>query len=464
MSSVWQVHLNRMIVQKQALSLQPSSAGYGLGFKNHTVHKVKPASSAEFGGLRLKDTLLEINGIPLEGMSDRDALDMIKQAAPTLDLVVNRMLPVDPLAEDKDPDDSIFEDNTAQMTADDNRRLTFNFDNDSSAILSPSSPISDGPAAPCLVPLTTPDNRNDSMTSVFNDPMQVSEIFGVSRAADVTDADRARAVASASPHVAEDSVVFENAPSTLFVASTRGGEPAAFVSATSGGEPVKFVGATNAGEPVLASTPQSAAPASPGPSPQLSADASIPASASAISQELRDSGYVRMLKERVASLEHENLETQQALAAANSQHEAAQSQIRAMMSTAAESTDVVLDDEAAKPAVTLAALLLESAKNAIERLTPVPTILSNLEDNITRAAGAAVGLQLAADAQARHAAAAVDGEEDGHSELALRRLNGQLSCIPVPLPRVPSRSTVLLFRLIELVLAASVLCSLSYVL
>ena len=29
-----------MIVQKQRLSLLPSPAGYGLGFKNHTVHKV----------------------------------------------------------------------------------------------------------------------------------------------------------------------------------------------------------------------------------------------------------------------------------------------------------------------------------------------------------------------------------------------------------------------------------------
>ena len=61
-----------------------------------------------------------------------------------------------------------------------------------------------------------------------------------------------------------------------------------------------------------------------------------------------------------------------------------------------------IGDAAGKPGVTLAMLLLESAKNVIEKLGPMPPILSSLDDTVTRAVGAGVGLQLAADAQARY--------------------------------------------------------------
>ena len=104
-------------------------------FKPRICTQVKPESSAEYAGLRLGDTLLEINGIPLDGMSDRDALDMIKQAAPTLELEISRLLPIDPLHEQQqDEDDAIFEDDLEEISATENKLV---FD----GLLSPSSPM-----------------------------------------------------------------------------------------------------------------------------------------------------------------------------------------------------------------------------------------------------------------------------------------------------------------------------------
>jgi hypothetical protein len=43
-------HLNRMRITQHELKLQTSAQGFGLGFKDHIIYKVKPESSAEFAG------------------------------------------------------------------------------------------------------------------------------------------------------------------------------------------------------------------------------------------------------------------------------------------------------------------------------------------------------------------------------------------------------------------------------
>lgn len=55
-------HMNRMAEQELELRLRVSSYGFGLGFKDHYVHKVQPGSTAEFSGLRVGDTIVRVNG------------------------------------------------------------------------------------------------------------------------------------------------------------------------------------------------------------------------------------------------------------------------------------------------------------------------------------------------------------------------------------------------------------------
>eukprot|EP00039_Didymoeca_costata_P009036 m.119747 g.119747 ORF g.119747 m.119747 type:complete len:728 (-) comp14330_c0_seq1:77-2260(-) len=109
-------HLNRVEQRDVPLSLQKaSSPGYGFSFKNHTIYKVKPASPAENGGMRVGDKLREICGVNISEIDDHSVLDMIKQAAPVLNVVVLRNFPAPP-AHDReasfpdDDDENIFND------------------------------------------------------------------------------------------------------------------------------------------------------------------------------------------------------------------------------------------------------------------------------------------------------------------------------------------------------------------
>ena len=65
-----QPHTNRMQSVIVNLKLRVSSFGFGLGFKDHYVHKVQPGSTSEVSGLRVGDTITAVNGIPVKDKTD----------------------------------------------------------------------------------------------------------------------------------------------------------------------------------------------------------------------------------------------------------------------------------------------------------------------------------------------------------------------------------------------------------
>ena len=69
-----QPHTNRMQSVIVNLKLRVSSFGFGLGFKEHYVHKVQPGSTSEVSGLRVGDTITAVNGIPV-----KDKTDMVRR-------------------------------------------------------------------------------------------------------------------------------------------------------------------------------------------------------------------------------------------------------------------------------------------------------------------------------------------------------------------------------------------------
>jgi len=90
--------MNRMHEQEVQLRLRVSSFGFGLGFKDHMIHKVQPGSTAELSGLRLNDTIVHVNGQSVVELPDVDVLQLIKTTEKTLHLVVKRLLPMQPAA------------------------------------------------------------------------------------------------------------------------------------------------------------------------------------------------------------------------------------------------------------------------------------------------------------------------------------------------------------------------------
>eukprot|EP00038_Savillea_parva_P009493 m.183882 g.183882 ORF g.183882 m.183882 type:complete len:979 (-) comp15965_c0_seq1:98-3034(-) len=89
-----QAHTNRMYEQELELRLRVSPYGFGLGFKDHYVHKVQPGSTAELSGLEIGDTIINVNGHSVVELPDIEVLKLIKNTQQTLVLIVRRVLPM----------------------------------------------------------------------------------------------------------------------------------------------------------------------------------------------------------------------------------------------------------------------------------------------------------------------------------------------------------------------------------
>lgn len=335
---------------------------------------MRPESAAEFGGLRIGDELTKVGGIVLDGMSDEDILEMIKQAMPTLTLEVKRMLPASELmlsgggTELTIEEEDVFDGNVHIA----GNRLRFDG-------LFPPSPATDTSPHPDLVDLGL--SVPASTTAALPVMATVDVVSSLGPGAQSIDDTQQLLKPAGAP---EDSLGTQSGVSPEAWTTGAAAEALAFL------ELLDARGTQNTvTSPPVTTTANDSPPAADEPS-----------------RELADSRFIQMLKERIAVLEQEAADRDASIAELTESRSKLQDELRAMLqlhdngcsiSTAPSATS----DTDQSTASSLASLLIKRSQGAVDELTTATEVAARVKNLVARAVEAGVALQFAADSQAR---------------------------------------------------------------